>query len=157
MVLRKTLTWMLAVGLTLAGLPLAAQDYSPDTVWGQVPTGATAASQAVLTDASGNVVATVPIVAGKFSFENVVPGQYYVVLRDAAGTQLARSHPAQMTASTVVRAIFDDSPAAAAVVASTGGGLGTTTWLLIALGAAGITTAIVLATGDDDDAASPAR
>jgi hypothetical protein len=156
MMLRKTLTWILAAGLTLAGLPLAAQDYAPDTVWGQVPTGATAASHAVLTDASGNVVATVPIVAGKFSFENVVPGQYYVVLRDAAGTQLARSHPAQMTASAVTRAIFDDSPAAAAVVA-TGGGLSTTTWLLIALGAAGITTAIVLATGDDDDAVSPTR
>jgi len=157
--LRKTLALMLVAGLASMGAPLVAQDYDPNTVWGEVPAGLPSAANAVLQDASGNTVATVPVVGGKFAFENVHPGQYVVVVTDAAGVELARSFTAELASGGVTRAIFDRSVPAAAAVAGGGGGggLGTTGWVLIAAGAAGITTAIILATGDDDGAASPTR
>lgn len=157
--LRKTLALILVAGLASMGAPLTAQGYSPNTVWGEVPASLTSTSTAVLLDASGNSVATVPVVGGKFAFENVQPGQYHVLLTDAASAQLARSLAAQLAAGGVTRAIFDNSAVAAAAAAAApgGGGLGTTGWILIAAGAAGITTAIILATGDDDDAQSPTR
>ncbi len=156
--LRRALSWILVAGIALAGVPLIAQDYSPNTVWGDVPSGAASAANAVLLDASGNVVATVPVVGGKFVFENVQPGQYTVALNDAASAALARSQAAQVAAGGVVKAIFDESVAGAAVLPpSTGGGFGTTAWVLTGIGAAGIGTIIYFATNDDDGVASESR
>ena len=152
--LRRTLAWMLVAGLALAGVPLAAQQQAPDTLWGEAPSWAASAANAVLLDASLNVVATVPVVGGRFAFENVRPGQYWVVLNDAAGVELARSHAAQMTLNSVVKAIFDQTAPVAAVAAG-GGGFGTTAWILTGIGVAGIATIIYFATRDDDGVASP--
>jgi len=149
------MAWMLVAGVALAGVPLTAQQHAPDTLWGEVPSWAASASNAVLLDASLNVVATVPVVGGRFAFENVRPGQYWVVLNAAAGVDLARSHAAQMTLSSVVRAIFDEIAPAAAAAAAGGGGFGTTQWILTGIGVAGIATIIYFATRDDDGVASP--
>lgn len=156
--LRRAFSWILVAGVVLAGVPLVAQDYSPNTVWGEVVSGAANAANAVLLDTSGNVVATVPVVGGKFAFEDVDPGQYIVLLTDAAGAELARSRAAQLTASGVVKALFDETRAAAAVVpAPTGGGFGKTAWILTGIGAAGIATVVYFATNDDDGVASESR
>ena len=155
MIHRKTTALILIAVLALMGAPLSAQTYSPNTVWGDVPAGATSASHAVLLDASGNPVATVPVAGGKFVFKDVPPGQYVVMLTDAASAELARSHAAQMAADGVVKALFDEY--VAPIVATSGGGIGTTGWVLIGAGAAGIVTAIVIASGDDEGAQSPIR
>jgi hypothetical protein len=154
--LRRTLAWTLVAGLTLAGIPVAAAQapQTPDTLWGEVPSWAGSASNAVLLDSNLNVVATVPVVAGQFAFENVVPGQYWVILNDAASIELARSRAAQMSLGAVVRAIFDETVPAAAVVTG-GGGFGTTAWILTGIGVAGIGAIIYFATDDDDGVASP--
>ena len=159
---RKTLTWMLVAGLATAGLPLGAQDYAPDTVWGEVPSWAYSAADAVLTDASGNVVAAVPVVAGRFAFDAVVAGDYYVLLRDAAGSQLARSHPARMTVGAVVKALFgDDRPAAIIPSESSasagGGGIGKTGLILAGLAGAGVATYFIVRGDDDEGVASGTR
>jgi hypothetical protein len=153
--LRKCLAATLSMGLALAGVPLAAQDYSPNTVWGEAPASATQAAFAVLQDMSGNVVQTVPVAAGMFAFEKVIPGEYTVVLRDAAQSELARSLPAQMTADAVVKAIFASKKPAAYVPSK--GGIGTTGWVLIGAGAAGVATTIVVLTNNEEGAASPSR
>lgn len=156
MMLRKTLALILVGGLAALGTPLSAQSYAPNTLWGEVPAGASSAANARLLDPSGNTIATAPVVGGKFAFENVHPGQYVVVLEDAASASLARSLAAQMASGGVVKAIFDTSSVPPAAVTS-GGGVGTTGWILIGAGVAGITTAIVVASGDDDGAVSPSR
>lgn len=154
--LRRTMTWILVAGLTMAGLPLAAQGtHSPDTIWGEAPSWASSASTAVLLDSNLNVVATVPLVGGQFAFENVVPGQYWVVLNDATGVELARSRTAQMILSAVVKALFDETPVAAAAVA--GGGFGTTAWILTGIALVGIGTIIYFATDNDDNVATPSN
>ena len=157
MMLRRTTALILATGLILSGAPLMAQDYAPNTVWGEVPANVASAAHAVLLDASGNVVATAPVVGGKFQFTNVQPGRYVVQLTDAATAELARSRVADLAASSVVKALFDSSVPAAAVVPASGGGLGTTGWVLIGAGAAGITAAIVIASDNDEGPASPAN
>jgi hypothetical protein len=157
MMLRKTTALLLIAGLALMGAPLSAQTYAPNTVWGEVPAGSSSAAFAVLLDVSGNAVATVPVVDGKFVFGNVDPGQYVVMLTDAASADLARSHAAQMGADGVVKALFGETPVAVPIVATSGGGIGTTGWVLIGAGAVGIVTAIVLASDDDEGVASPIR
>ena len=155
--LRRTMAWILVAGLALAGVPATAQtSWSPDTVWGEAPSWASSASSAVLLDQNLNVVATVPVVGGQFAFENVVPGQYWVVLNDATGVELARSRTAQMSLGAVVKAIFDETPAAVAAAAG-GGGFGTTAWILTGIGLAGIGTIIYFATDNDDGVGSPTR
>ena len=154
---RKILVCILAAGLALAGTPSLAQDHASNTVWGEVPAWVELAAHAVLTDASGYVAAEVPVTEGRFAFPDVRPGLYYVVLLDAARATLARSHPAQMTADAVVRAVFGDDPAAAALLTSSDGGIGTTGWVLMGIGAAGLVTALVLTGKDDEGAASPSR
>jgi len=153
--LRKTVALALVAGLALMGAPSMAQTYGPNTVWGEVPSGASAAATAVLLDNSGNTIGTAPVVGGKFSFENVQPGQYVVVLTDAASAELARSRVAQMVSGGVVKALFDSTRPVAA--ATGGGGLGTTGWVLIGAGAVGLGTIIYFATNDDEGAASPSR
>jgi hypothetical protein len=154
--MRRAVTWILIAGLALAGAPLAAaQQYAPDTLWGEAPSWASSAANAVLLDASYNVVATVPVVGGQFAFENVVPGQYWVVLNDATGVEVARSRTAQMSLGAVVKALFDENPVAAAAVG--GGGFGTTAWILTGIGLAGIGTIIYFATNDDDGVATPSQ
>jgi hypothetical protein len=154
--LRRTLAWVLVAGLALAGVPVAAQGtHSPDTIWGEAPSWAASASSAVLLDASLNVVATGPVVGGKFAFENVVPGQYWVVLNDATGVEQARSRPAQVSLGAVVKAIFDELKPVAAAAAR--GGFGTTAGILTGIGVAGIGTIIYFATNDDDNVATGSR
>jgi hypothetical protein len=162
LMLRRTVALALIAGLALAGAPLmAAPEYAPNTVWGEVPAGAASAANAVLLDASGNVVATVPVVDGKFQFANVQPGRYFVQLTDAAAVELARSHAADLASSGVVKALFDTSrPAAAALAgstATTGGGIGTTGWVLIGAAAAGITTAVIVTSDEDEGVMSGTR
>jgi hypothetical protein len=160
--LRRTVALALIAGLALAGAPLmAAQDYAPNTIWGEVPSYAASAANAVLLDASGNVVAMVPVVGGQFSFSNVQPGRYFVQLTDGATVELARSHAADLASTGVVKALFDENrPPAAALVGTTtttGGGIGTTGWVLIGAAAAGVTTAIIIASDNDEGPASAAR
>jgi hypothetical protein len=152
--MRRTLAWVLAAGLAWAGTPAAAQTYSPNTIWGEAPSWAASASNAVLLDSSLNVVTTVAVVGGQFTFENVLPGQFRVVLSDAAGVELARSRAAQMSLDAVVKAIFDEVVPTAATVPGDGG-FGTTARVLTGIGVAGIGTILYFATNDDDGVASP--
>jgi hypothetical protein len=154
--LRKALTLTLAAGLAMGGLPVMAQEFAPNTLWGEVPASASSAATAVLLDATDYAVATVPVVNGRFSFESVPPGSYSVVLKGPTGPVLTRSHTAAMASNAVVKVLFDQQlPAAAATGGGGGGGLGTTGWILIGAGAAGIVTAIVILSDDDQGVASP--
>jgi hypothetical protein len=154
--MRRALSLILIAGLALAGLPALAQDFGPNTIWGEVPAGVAGnAANAVLQDTGGRVVATVPVIDGKFAFRDVVPGQYVVVLQDGAGQVLATSQGISFASGATVKALFDAVRVPAAAVA--GGGLGTTGWILIGAAAVGITTAIVLLTNDDQGTASPSR
>ena len=154
--MKKALSLLLAIGFVLATMPVAAQDFGPNTIWGEVPQGVTNAANAVLQDGSGRVIATAPVVGGKFAFRDVAPGQYVVVLKDGAGQALATSEGISQASGAVNKAVFGASRVPAAVVAS-GGGLGTTGWILIGAAAVGITTAIVIASDDDEGAASASR
>lgn len=159
--MRRALSLILIVGLALSGLPALAQDFGPNTIWGEVPSGVAGnAANAALKDSGARIVATVPVVDGKFAFPNVSPGEYVVVL-DGAGQVLATSFPISFAAGATTKAIFDATRVPAAVVASGGGGIGTTALILIGAAAVGIAAAIVIATNDDDDSdqdnASPSR
>ena len=160
--MRRALSLILIVGLALSGLPALAQDVGPNTIWGEVPSGVAGnAANAALKDTSARIVATVPVVDGKFAFPNVSPGEYVVVVLDGAGQVLATSFPISFAAGATTKAIFDATRVPAAVVASGGGGIGTTALILIGAAAVGIAAAIVIATNDDDDSdqdnASPSR
>lgn len=156
--MKKVLNLILIAGLALAGLPAGAQDFAPNTIWGEVPQGVVSnAVNAVLQDASVRVVATVLVIDGKFTFRDVVPGQYVVVVQDGAGTVLATSRGVSFTSGAVSKALFDAIRVPAAAVAGGGGGLGTTAWILIGAAAVGITTVILIATNDDEGTASPSR
>ena len=156
--MKKALNLILIAGLALAGLPAGAQDFGPDTIWGEVPQAfASNAANAVLKDTGGRVAATVPVIDGKFAFRDVVPGQYVVVVQDAAGKALATSYGISFASSDITKAIFDATRVPAAAVAGGGGGLGTTGWILIGAAAVGITAAIVILSDDDEGTASPSR
>jgi hypothetical protein len=155
--MKKALALLLAIGFALATMPVAAQDFGPNTIWGEVPQGVTSAANAVLQDASGRVIATAPVVGGKFAFRDVAPGQYAVVVQDGAGRALATSEGISQASGAVNKALFGASRVPAAAVTSGGGGLGTTGWILIGAAAAGITTAVIIASNDDEGAASASR
>jgi len=158
MVLHKSLAVILSMGLALAGAPLIALDYAPNTIWGEAPGSVRASSAfAVLQDTAGNLVGTVPVTGGTFSFESVPPGDYTVALQDAARFEIARSLVATMSTGGVTRAIFASDKVAGYVPPSTSGGIGTTGWILIGAGAVGITTAIILLTNNDEGNASPSE
>lgn len=157
--MRKAVCSILAVALALGAVPLVAQDYGPNTIWGEAPERVRAsAANAALQDGSGRVVAEVPVGAGGlFAFRDVAPGQYIVVLKDGAGSPLVQSFPISFATGATDKAIFDASrkPAAAALK---GGGLSKTAWILIGAGAVGITTAVIIAnSGNEETPASPSR
>lgn len=162
--MKKALSLILAASLVVVGVPGSAAVFGPDTVWGNVPAGAAAASNAVLLDAAGKARAMVPIVDGKFAFRGIGPGHYTVALQTIEANVLARSLPVDLAAGGEVEAIFGrDTPPAAALPPSatpppviTGGGPGTTGWILIGAAAVGI-TALIIATNDDEGVASPSR
>jgi len=156
--MRRALNLILVAGLALAGLPALAQDFGPNTIWGEVPAGVAAnAANAVLQDTAGRVVATVPVTGGKFTFLKVAPGEYVVVVQDGAAKLLATSHGISFASGATSKALFDATRVPAAAVTGGGGGLGTTGKILIGAAVVGITTAIVIATGDDEGTASPSR
>jgi hypothetical protein len=157
--MRRALSLILIAGLSLAGLPAIAQDFGPNTIWGEVPAGVSAnAANAILQDGTGRVIASVPVVDGKFAFRDVIPGQYVVVVQDGAGNALATSQGMSFASGATTKAIFDATRVpAAAVAGGGGGGIGTTGWILIGAAAVGITTAVVIATNDDEGSASPSR
>jgi hypothetical protein len=154
--MKKAISLLLAAGLALSAVPAGAQGYGPDTVWGAVPQGQEGVANALLLDASGKTIATVPVVDGKFAFRDVAPGQYTVGLYTAAGQQVARACPLQLASGSALEAAFTCGPPAAAAATSKGG-ISTTAWILMGAAAAGITTAIVIATNNDEGVASPVR
>jgi hypothetical protein len=169
--MKKALSVIVAAGLVLAGVPtVGAEAFGPNTVWGSAPVSASAATNAVLLDTAGKPVTMVPVLAGKFAFRDLPPGQYLVTLQTATGQELARSLAVELGSGGEVEALFgrdtvaaavppgSAAPAAAATTAA-GGGLGTTGWILIGAAAVGITTAIVIATNNNNDnnVASPSR
>jgi hypothetical protein len=154
--MKKALSLILVAGLALAGVPVGAQGFGPNSIWGVAPASASWSVKALLVDATGTTLATVPVVDGKFAFHEVGAGQYTVLLQDAAGQELARSQPVTIASGNVSEALFGADRVAPAAVA---GGIGTTGWILIGAAAVGITTAIVIAADSDDDTnvASPTR
>jgi hypothetical protein len=157
--MRKALSLILIAGLALAGLPALAQDFGPNTIWGEVPSGVSGnAANAVLEDTGARVVATAPVIDGKFAFRDVPPGSYVVVVKDGAGNVLATSLGVTFASGATAKAIFDATRLPAAAVAPSGGGIGTTGLILIGAAAVGIATIVLVATNDDDDDnVSPSR
>ena len=156
--MKKAISLVLAAALALVSVPVGAQGFGPDTVWGTAPAGASSAANAALLDTTGKTLATAPVVDGKFAFRNVAAGQYTVLLLTATGQEIARSLPVVILSGAEVEALFGTDRVAAVVPPAAGGGLGTTAWILIGAAAIGITTAIVIATNDDEpDVASPSR
>jgi hypothetical protein len=155
--MKKATSLLLAAGLALAGVPLGAQTYGPNTVWGTVPQGQEGAANAVLLDASGKTIATVPVIDGKFAFRDLAPGDYTVGLYTAAGLQIVRACPLQLASGATLEAVFTCAPPAAVAAPAAKGGISTTAWILMGAAAAGITAAIVIASGEDEGQASPYR
>ena len=104
--MKKALSLILVAGLVLVGVPVGAQGFGPNTVWGVAPAGAASAANAVLLDATGKTLATVPVVDGKFAFRDVAAGQYTVLLQTATGQELARSLPVTIASGAEVEALF---------------------------------------------------
>jgi hypothetical protein len=152
--MKKAISLLLAVGLALSAVPVGAQTYGPNTVWGAVPEGAKDTANAVLLDSSGKTIATVPVAAGKFAFRNVTPGDYVVGLFTAAGQQITRSCGLNLATGDEKQTSFECMPIAAVAAK---GGISTTAWILMGAAAAGVTTAIVIASGEDENVASPIR
>jgi hypothetical protein len=165
--MKKAISLLMAVGLALAGVPVAAQEL-PNSITGTVPGGLEGVANAVLQDASEKALSMAPVTEGKFVFRNVTPGDYYVGLYTVSGQRIARSCALSLASGATRETSFDcpvpaaappAAPAAATPVATTaaGGGIGTTAWILIGAAAVGITTAVVIATDEDEGPASPVR
>jgi hypothetical protein len=151
---RKVLHIVLVAAVAMTAMPAGAQDFGPNTIWGDVPRSTAAGAEtADLLDLMGNIVATLPVIDGRFAFTNLVPGDYVVAVRGAQGRTLATSLTANLAVDGVTRANFGDDHAAAAVP---GGGRNVALSRLLLIGAAGagIAVAIVLLS---DDVASPSR
>ena len=163
--MKKATSLFLAVGVVLAGLPVGAAQGLPNSIAGRVPAGLEGVTNAVLQDASGKNLSTVPVTGGTFTFRNIPAGDYYVALVGLTGQRIARSCSVALAAGAQTETSFDcPTPAAAppaapaaTAAAAAKGGIGTTGWVLIGAAAAGITTAIVIATNNDQGAASPIR
>ena len=151
--MKKAISLLLAAGLALSAVPVAAQPYGPNTVWGTVPEGAKDAANALLLDSSGKTIATTPVADGKFAFRNSVPGDYVVSLLTSAAQQITRSCPLSLATGDEKQVSFDCMP----IAAVPRGGISTTAWILMGAAAAGITAAIVIASDDDEGPASPVR
>jgi len=154
--MRKGLCLLLALGLAVVAAPLGAQDFGPNTIWGEVPASVLPNAANAVLQQNVRVVAMVPVIDGKFAFRDVPPGDYVVIVQDGAGRTLATSQPVSFPSGAIAKAIFDATRVPAAVVPS-GGGLSTTAWVLIGAAAVGVTTAIVIATNNDQGTASPTR
>jgi hypothetical protein len=164
--MKKALSLILAAGLVLVGVPGGAAIFGPNTVWGNVPLSASAATNAILLDSTGKSGGMVPVIDGKFAFRDVPAGQYVVALQTGTGQELARSLPVDLGSGAETEALFSRDNGAAAVppgstapaaAAATGGGLGTTGWIIIGAAAVGITTAVIIASNNDTNVASPSR
>jgi len=158
-VLKKALSLILVAAIAVLSVPASAQtSYAPKTIWGQVPESLKPhVTTAVLQDASGNVLTTVPIVAGSFTFPDVAPGTYTVVLNNSTGVGLATSLPVVLPAAGVEQAIFPSDKPPGAIVSSHARGITTAGWIAIGAAAAGITTAIVAVSKNDKGPASGSR
>jgi len=162
----KAVSLFVAAGLVLAGIPVGAQDL-PNSIKGTVPGGIEGVANAVLQDASGKTISMAPVTEGKFTFRNVVPGEYYVGLYSASGLRIARSCAVSLASGAARETSFDcPAPAAAPpaeptatapAAAAKGGGISTTAWILMGAAAVGITTAVVIATDEDEGVASAIR
>ena len=152
--MKKAMSLLLAAGLAFSAVPVGAQTYGPDTIWGVVPEGAKDAANAVLLDSSGKTIATVPVADGRLAFRNVTPGDYVVGLFTAAGQQITRSCALSLATGDEKQVSFDCMPLAAVPVK---GGISTTAWILMGAAAAGITAAVVIASDEDEGPASPVR
>ena len=157
--LKKALSLILVAAIAMLSVPASAQtSYAPKTIWGQVPESLKPhVTTAVLQDASGNVLASVPAVGGSFTFPDVAPGTYTVVLNNSTGVGLATSLPVVLPAAGVEQALFPADKPPGAIVAATAHGVTTAGWIAIGAAAAGITTAIVVVSKDDKGNASPSR
>ncbi len=140
--IRKGVACLGITALILLAAPVGAQDFAPDTVWGDAPQAVAAkAANAALISVGGARLATVPVTGGRFQFLKVSPGQYTIDLTDGAGAKLATSHVATMSGGAVVKAIFDENRPVAAAAAHSH----KTAYIVVgAAAAAGITTAIVV-------------
>jgi hypothetical protein len=157
-VLKKALSLILVAAIAVLSVPASAQtSYAPKTIWGQVPESLKPhVTTAVLQDASGNVLATVPAVGGSFTFPDVSPGTYTVVLHNSAGASMATSLPVVLPVAGVEQAIFPSDKLPAALLPAKGG-ITTAGWIAIGAAAVGITTAIVVVSDNDDGNASPSQ
>lgn len=172
---KKAVSFALAAGLSLAGIPVGAQGL-PNSISGTVPGGVEGVANAVLLDASGKTLSMVPLTEGTFVFRNVAAGEYSVALYSASGQRIARSCAVSLASGDARETAFDcPAPAAApppaapaattatattatdAAAAATGRGISTTRWILMGAAAVGITTAVVIATDDDEGVASAIR
>jgi hypothetical protein len=132
----RKLSWVLVAAVALAAGLAGAQELAPNTVWGEVPHGAAnRVVNAVLLDSHGNAVATVRVGGGVFSFPNVTPGRYTVVLQGDDGQTLARSHVADLHGGATIRVHFADDALAGGPLH---GGPGWTTTRLVAGSAAAL-------------------
>jgi len=105
----RKLSRVLVAAFALAAAVAAAQELAPNTVWGEVPHGvANRVTSAVLFESHGNAVATVRVGGGVFSFPNVTPGRYSVVLQGDDGQTLARSHVADLNGGATIKVHFAD-------------------------------------------------
>jgi hypothetical protein len=144
MTIRKASSALLIAAFLLAGLPASGQTFAPNTIWGQVPQGLAGNVASVeLVDAAGNVVATAPLINGRFEFPNVTPGDYTVRLVDASNGTIVTSPRVTLVSGDVVKVQFTGDKVAGA--AAPGGG-GPSKTMIVAGGAAviGVGTAIVL-------------
>jgi hypothetical protein len=163
--MKKAFSFVVAVGLALAGIPVGAQDL-PNSIKGSVPAGIEGVANAVLQDASGKNLSMVPVTDGKFTFRNVAAGEYYVGLFSVSGQRIARSCSLTLAIGAAKETSFDcpvpvaavpPPTAAATTTAVAHSGIGRTGWIVIGAAAVGITTAVVIATNNDEGVASPVR
>jgi len=153
--MKKAISLLLAAGLALSAVPVGAQAYGPNTVWGTVP----------------EVRKTRP---------RRPPGSLRQDHRDRAvdrrQVRIPQRHPRRLHRGPLHRrrsAGHQGLPPGArerlraggrlhvcprgGSGRPAGGGISTTAWILMGAAAAGVTTAIVIASGEDENVASPIR
>ena len=159
--MKKALSLILVAGLALAGVPAGAQGFGPTPSGATRPRARRTAVNAVLLDATGKIVATVPVVDGKFAFRDVAAGPVHrASSRTPPGQELARSLPVTIASGAEAGGPVRRRPAPPAAAArrrrraASAPPPGSSS----ARRRSGITTAIVIAANDDEtDVASPSR